>query len=175
MQKYVFKKYDPVYNNFFKLEKNNLQKLLGKNILIEHVGSTSVPGLGGKGIIDIVISSPKDQFDQIKKTLTNNGYLFRPNAGTSTRLFFRTDYYNDKNVKLIHIHLVEKDSRDWKEMIVFREKLTNNLQLCREYVKIKKKAVKISNGNGDKYKQYKEKFINKVLKNAIQEIRKQDS
>lgn len=50
MKKYVFKPYDSVYPKLSEAEKNRIRKVLGSNDLIEHIGSTSVPGLGGKEV-----------------------------------------------------------------------------------------------------------------------------
>lgn len=58
MLKYVFRPYDPIFPKLFIKEKNRLKKFLGRTVLIEHVGSTAIPGLGGKGIIDIAIAAP---------------------------------------------------------------------------------------------------------------------
>lgn len=59
MRKYIFKSYDPLFKELFDKEKSKLKKILQKNTEIEHVGSTSVSGLGGKGIIDIAIKTPR--------------------------------------------------------------------------------------------------------------------
>ena len=51
MEKYKFRKYDPKFGELFKREKAKLKKII-PGIKIEHIGSTAVPSLGGKGIID---------------------------------------------------------------------------------------------------------------------------
>lgn len=50
-QKYKFRKYDPKYPLLYKRERMKLRRILGKSPKIEHVGSTAVPGLGGKGLL----------------------------------------------------------------------------------------------------------------------------
>ena len=66
MKKYIFKRYDPKYKDFFNSEKRKLLKVIGL-IKIEHAGSTAVPGLGGKGIIDIAIGTAKSKIATILK------------------------------------------------------------------------------------------------------------
>src|SRR3989344_2814880 len=66
--KYKFEKYNPIYKILFQKEKAKLIKIFPKS-QIEHVGSTSVPDLGGKGIIDIAISAPKNQINNSIKKL----------------------------------------------------------------------------------------------------------
>lgn len=58
LRKYVFRRYNSKYELLFNKEKAKLKKILPK-AKIEHVGSTAVKGLGGKGIIDISIIVPK--------------------------------------------------------------------------------------------------------------------
>jgi len=57
VKKYVFKAYSPIFPKLFEKEKDRIKKILGENDLIEHVGSTAVPGLGGKEINDIYIET----------------------------------------------------------------------------------------------------------------------
>jgi len=59
MQKYVFRKYNPEYRAFFTSEGKKITKALGLTAKIEHVGSTFIPDLGGKGILDIVVGVSK--------------------------------------------------------------------------------------------------------------------
>jgi len=56
--KYIFRPYNPIFPELFKNEKERMEKILGDNLQIEHIGSTAVLGLGGKGVIDILISIP---------------------------------------------------------------------------------------------------------------------
>lgn len=61
MREYVFRKYIPEYRAFYASEKKKIIKALGPTTKIEHVGSTAVPDLGGKGILDIVVGIPKSK------------------------------------------------------------------------------------------------------------------
>ena len=58
--RYPFIPYDSTYPELFQAEKERIREVLGKRVTIEHVGSTSVPGLGGKG---------KDEYKNIKSPL----------------------------------------------------------------------------------------------------------
>jgi GrpB-like predicted nucleotidyltransferase (UPF0157 family) len=46
--KYFFRPYNPIFPKLFENEKIRLRKALGKTVQIDHIGSTAVPGLGGK-------------------------------------------------------------------------------------------------------------------------------
>lgn len=87
-KKYVFRKYNPKVRTFFSSEKKKLLKLLGVKSKIEHIGSTSIPGLGGKGILDIVIGISKTKIAGAKSKLENFGYEFRLSGGDSRETIF---------------------------------------------------------------------------------------
>ena len=164
MQKYVFRKYISEYKTFFISEKKKLAKILGSSAKIEHVGSTAIPNLGGKGILDILIGVSNSKIVDVKKKLEDANYEFRENAGTPERLFLRRDYPHKNRKRRIHIHLTRFNSQDWKEIISFRDYLLKNPEAVKQYAKIKKEAVKKALGDGEKYKEYKNKFIRENTK-----------
>ena len=165
MQKYIFREYNPEYRDFFISEKRKILNILGTKIKIEHVGSTAVLGLGGKGILDIVVSVPKSKFAKSKEKLEKGGYEFKEKASYPERLFFRIDYPYKKRKRRVHVHLTVFNSRDWKGMIGFRNYLLKHSNAVRRYTEIKKEAVRKAHGNGKKYRQYKENFIENILSN----------
>ena len=168
MQKYIFRKYNPEYRDFFISEKKKILNILGTKAKIEHIGSTAVPGLGGKGILDIVVSVSKSKFTKSKEKLEKGGYEFREKASYPERLFFRIDYPYRRRERRVHIHLTTFNSQDWKGMIGFRNYLLKHPATVRRYAEIKKEAVRKARGNGKKYRKYKEKFIKGVLKKALE-------
>ncbi len=167
MQKYVFRKYNQEYIFFFTSEKKKIMKAIDSVVKIEHIGSTSIPNLGGKGIIDIAVGVLKSKFTEAKKKLEEAGYEFREKASCQERLFFRIDYSYGNAVRRVHVHLVKFNSQDWKEMIGFRDYLLRHPEDVERYAKIKKEAVKKAFGDGKKYRRYKEKFIQNILKNVL--------
>ncbi len=167
MQKYVFRKYNPEYWAFFTSEKKKIAKALSSTAKIEHVGSTAIPDLGGKGILDIVVGVSKSKFAEAKKKLEKAGYEFREKASYPERLFFRIDYPYKNRKRRVHIHLTKFKGQDWKEMIGFRNYLLKHHDAVEQYVKIKKEGVKKALGNGEKYRKHKEKFIQNILRKAL--------
>lgn len=165
MQKYIFKNYSSEYPVFFSSEKKKIIKILGSTVNIEHVGSTAIPFLGGKGIIDIAIGVSKLKLREVKNKLEDAGYEFRDKASCPKRLFFRIDYPYKNEKRRVHIHLTEFNSQNWKELTIFRDYLLKNPDIVKQYIKIKKEGVKKALGDGEKYKKYKENFIKAILKN----------
>lgn len=167
MKKYVFRKHNPEYQAFFTSEKKKLVKAIGSSAKIEHIGSTAIPELGGKGILDIVIGVSKSKMAETKKKLEEAGYEFREKASTPERLFFRRDYPYKNRKRRIHIHLTKIGSQDWKEIVGFRDYLLKHPEDIEQYTKIKKEAVKKALGNGETYRKHKEKFIESILEKAL--------
>ncbi len=161
MEKYVFRRYKFWYPFLFRKEKKKLDKLF-PDAKIEHVGSTSIPGLGGKGIIDILIGLKKSNWKKTKKVLLNRGYSFMKNiVGDKDRISFMRDYGFWLFKRRVHIHVTFIDSNNWKEKINFRNNLLSSKKLCREYEKLKKEAVKKAKGESLIYRAHKSKFIKK--------------
>src|SRR3989344_7803427 len=167
MQKYVFRKYNPEYLAFFTSEKKKITKALGSTSKIEHVGSTAIPNLGGKGILDIIVGVSKSKIAGAKKKFEKAGYEFRENATYPERLFFRIDYPYKNRKRRIHIHLTKFNGQDWKEIISFRDYLLKHPDAVEQYVKIKKEGVKKALGDGEKYRKHKEKFIEHILRKVL--------
>ena len=167
MKKYVFREYETEYETFFKSEKDRLKKIIGNSANIEHVGSTAIPGLGGKGVVDLLIGTSKNKIEHTKIWLLKAGYQFPKNTSTSERLFFRRDcrYKNEK--RRIHIHLVEKNGIEWKSITAFRDYLKTHPNAIERYVTVKKDAVKKADGDGEIYRHHKKKFIEDILKKLI--------
>jgi len=88
MRKYVFKRYEFSYPKLYQSEKRELRKSFPKTE-IEHIGSTAILGLGGKGIIDILIGVKKNQIKTTIKKLQEAGYIFKEKAGGRIGSFLR--------------------------------------------------------------------------------------
>jgi len=163
--KYAFKKYDKKFIELYKQEKMRLLNILPKKISLEHIGSTAVSGLGGKGIIDIIIGVNKSQTKSIKNKLIKFKYRFYGDSPEGNeRLFFEKDYKINRGIKRFHIQLTWRNSKIWKNALKFRDILRGNPEIVREYERIKKKAVKFAKGEGARYRAYKAKFIQNLIK-----------
>lgn len=166
MKKYIYKKYEPQYKRLFYYERNIIKNALGKNVQVEHVGSTAVKGLGGKGIIDILIGTKRKDIYKAKLKLERAGYEYRAVASVPGRIFFKKDYYRKGVQRRVHLHLVEYNSKQWTQVINFRDYLKNNPSAVSEYIKIKKQAVKTAKGDGKIYREMKEGFIKAIIKKS---------
>jgi GrpB-like predicted nucleotidyltransferase (UPF0157 family) len=127
---------------------------------VEHIGSTAVPGLAAKDIIDIQVSVasflPKAAY---RKPLESLGYTYRPDDDPAHR-FFKRDGPADR--RLVNIHVCELGSA-WEERhLVFREYLRSNPEAAAEYERLK---VRLSAEHDDvlSYTEAKTAFIAKAI------------
>lgn len=160
---YTYKKSSPDFTKRFNREKTKLKKVLPSYINIEHIGSTAVEGLGGKGIIDIMIGTSANNIQTVKKILEKEKYIL----GTSSskeRFFFKREYQYRGEYRRIHLHLTPIESKTWKDAIKFRDLLRQNKKLREGYTKTKKEAFKKCKGNGEICRKIKNNFIEWVLK-----------
>ena len=163
MKKYVFRPYSEIFPKLFAAEKIRIAKSIETDGVIEHVGSTAIPGLGGKGIIDIAIAVDKEKLETVSEQLQYLGYQFRPNFSTSERLYFVIDLPDpEEGTRRYHIHLTYPESSEWKELVGFRDYLRNYPKEAEEYAELKRKAAMEANQDGEKYRKLKEPIFKKI-------------
>lgn len=162
-KKYTYKPYSNTFPSLFQKEKERISSSLNIASAIEHVGSTSIPGLGGKGIIDIVISVPREEMDQASQILQELGYEYRPSFSTLERFYF-VSYLEDleEGIRRYHIHLTYPSSKEWKNLIGFRDYLRTHPEAVEEYAAIKKHAAAVANQDGEQYRKMKEPIFKKI-------------
>src|SRR3990167_3869100 len=162
MGKYTFKPYSDAFPLLFSKEKERIASHLSGFVIIAHVGSTAVPGLGGKGIIDIAIAVDKAGMEEVKNQLQNLGYEFHSSFSTSDRFYFII-YLPDpeESSRRYHIHLTYPESKEWKELTGFRDFLLSNPDAIQEYAELKKKAAIVARQDKEKYQKVKEPMFQK--------------
>jgi|Napbiome12C3dose_1001474.scaffolds.fasta_scaffold00006_117 GrpB-like predicted nucleotidyltransferase (UPF0157 family) len=165
MNKYSYRSYKLEFPEIYKKEKELIEKYIKGNYQIEHVGSTAVAGLGGKGIIDIMIGTKKDKMMAIVKQAGKLDYKYIPQASYPNRLFLHKPYPKDFDKEsAYHLHVANIDSDDWKNTIAFRDYLKTHPEDLEKYAQIKQKAANAANGDKETYMRTKERVIREILK-----------
>lgn len=150
-----------VYDSQFAIEKERLMKLLaGSYVAIEHVGSTSIPGLLAKPIVDIAVGI-KD-FNNIEDIiwLLEKEYVYLPEHGETRRKIF---IKKDGNLITHHIHIEEYGKQNWINHVVFRDKLLASEELREEYAVLKETLMTKYKDDRSKYTSTKAEFIQRVI------------
>jgi GrpB-like predicted nucleotidyltransferase (UPF0157 family) len=113
--------------------------LQGVAVDAQHVGSTAVPGVLSKPIIDIAVAAPPPlNAEVLVQRLTSAGYVFRGDKGTEGGLLFvRTD---EQEVRTVHVHVVSADSIEWANYLRFRDMLRRDPRLRDAYERLKRDA-----------------------------------
>ncbi len=161
-------KYTPEWKTKFEDEKKLLTQVLsGVTFQIEHIGSTSVEGLGAKPVIDILIglsdfSIADKQVTKIIKT--GYHYLNQYEDTMPYRRFFTKD---DKAIRTHHIHMVQLDAEFWKRHIAFRNYLRNHPKELQEYDSLKKELASKEWKDGNEYAEAKSEFIRMIEQKAL--------
>lgn len=175
-EKYIFRPYNPDFPRLFGIEKERLQGILGGGVEIEHIGSTAVPELGGKGVIDISVATAKDKWIATSEELKTLGYEYKKkDEGTeSQRLFFMANLPDSElGTRIYHIHLTYPGSTELKREIGFRDYLRTHPEAVKEYADIKRlaaeEAQKLNTKDEmrDVYAKIKADFIQKILKQTV--------
>jgi GrpB-like predicted nucleotidyltransferase (UPF0157 family) len=164
--------YNPDWSRMFLLEKNHLFSCLPDTILkrIEHFGSTAIPQLSAKPIIDILaeVTSLEETKKIIVPILTAQGYeyFWRPSWGDDVPPFYawfiKRDQYGQRTH---HIHMVEHDFEHW-DRLLFRDYLIEHPDVAKEYEKIKVHLAKSHPNDRVTYTQSKTEFIVKITQLA---------
>jgi GrpB-like predicted nucleotidyltransferase (UPF0157 family) len=160
-------KSDKNYQRLFIDEKNWIKSLLGKNYTIEHIGSTAVPGLDGKGVIDILIGvDNENQINDATKILARNGYFYGRNKPDDLSRVFMASTEKDTTSGDIHLHLVLKNSKDFGDFIKVRDFLRQNPAVAKEYSDLKYKIVDRAGNGREEYKKQKSEFVEGILRDC---------
>ncbi|MBY0529024.1 MAG: GrpB family protein [Rhabdochlamydiaceae bacterium] len=163
MKKYVYKPYSTLFPELFSKEKTRIEAILKEAFAIEHIGSTAIVGLGGKGIIDIGITVRKEHMDLASKQLQQLGYEYKPNFSTAQRFYFVIFLPDpEEGTRRYHIHLTYPESSEWKELIGFRDYLRDHPEAVEEYAALKKHAAEEANQMGDRYRKLKDPIFKKI-------------
>lgn len=157
-------KYNPEWPKLFVQESQKIKNVFGaKRLLgIEHYGSTSVPGMLAKPIIDILVGI--DEFyisEQEKLKLINLGYLYFGKAAATQRIFLRK---RDKHK--FNLAVVLYNGSVWQESLLVCEYLRKYSNEAKEYAAIKKQAIKGGCNNALDYSEFKRDFVIQLVERA---------
>lgn len=157
----VLTPHNPQWSFWAEEEMRSLSSILaGYSPIINHIGSTAIPDIQAKPIVDILVEcSPDAEWRLIKDILTHHGYICM--SESENRLNFNKGYtpsgYADK---VFHIHIHRTGDND---EILFRDYLFSHPDMATEYEKLKLSLLTKYRNNRDAYTDAKTYFIRKVI------------
>lgn len=163
MRNIVVVPYDVKWAYEFEKIKSELLPVIGDDIItIEHVGSTSVPGLWAKPIIDLNIVIEKHMLPLIIDKLASIGYIHEGDLGITGREAFK---YSDKSHLMKHyLYVCPEDCAEHKRQVAFRNYLRLHPLDCAKYSKIKIQMANKFPHDIDKYIKGKEPIVMEIYK-----------
>jgi GrpB-like predicted nucleotidyltransferase (UPF0157 family) len=135
--------------------------VLGFAAEIEHIGSTAVPGLPAKPILDIGLAAPAESHDRIAVALIALGYLDRGQRGGHLFIRHRGD------VRTHNLHLYPPGDPEWHDHLAFRDALRADAALRDAYTRLKLDIIAQLKGQRLGYAEAKTEFIRPVLASAV--------
>lgn len=152
----------------FESEKKRLKKLLGKAAIdIQHVGSTSIPGLMAKPILDIAVAvKSASVLRKLISVLSAAGYDVKDSINELGEILARKGT-PDNRTHYIHIEVL--NSMFWNNHILFRDYLIKHPEYIKEYEDLKKDMFERFKDERKLYTAAKNDFIEKILDYAREE------
>ncbi len=155
--------YDSTWPTLFAAEAEGLRQrfaLAGLPVVLEHTGSTAVPGLAAKPILDILVGYPAGAaVPAYISVLTGADYVHREEQEIPGREFFRRG-----NPRAYHLHLTAIDSPFWRDHLTFRDRLRADNALRDAYAALKRDLAARFPQDREAYIAAKESFVNDVLR-----------
>jgi len=161
--------YNSNWPRLFQEEQEKLRRALGDKVGgIEHVGSTSVPGLASKPIIDMIAAVDNlSIYIELIEPLSALGYEYMPERIFTDRAFFPK---GPRDNRTHHLSLVLKDSDGWLSPIAFRDYLISHPETKKQYQELKLDLAKKYTDNRESYTKAKEHFIKDIISKTKKEM-----
>ena len=163
-RKYNICSYDTDWQKRFLSEEKIIRKIFGHDILIEHIGSTSVVGMEGKSCIDILVV-PKN-LEIIKKHISdmeNAGFMYRGFFISNEALLFTR--VENNNIET-NIHFFPEGHPHIKEMLTLRDYLRSSKEEAINYSNLKKRLYEKYPNDYANYRKEKDEYMEALKERA---------
>ena len=153
--------YDPTWEKTFRTLRGGIAAALnGLIVSIEHVGSTSIPGVAAKPIIDMdVVVRSLDDIPRAIGRLSALGYEHQGDLGIAGREAFESPGGSPNH----HLYLCSVESQELRRHIVFRDYLRDHPDEARRYSELKKSLAAEHRNDRKAYTEAKTEFVNCIL------------
>ncbi len=151
----------------FRALAQSLKKIIPYKMKIEHVGSTAVIGLGGKGIIDILLITERNHISPIIELLKAKDYTYNPQLSTlaDKPFVYGRSRYLGTEFK-VHIHVTFEHSTHHEDMLLFRDYMRQYPKEATHYYHLKKQWGREAGLDRLRFSELKNPYVNQVLQKA---------
>ncbi len=152
--------YSPLWAGLYREEEEHIMAAIGHLIIdLQHIGSTSIPGIKAKPILDMMAGVA-----QLEKALLCKAPLEVIGYDYIAQADIANDYVFGKGVARTHyLHVVEYGGAKWTNHLCFRDRLRNDPELAQAYGKLKEELSRKFSDSRAKYHDAKSKFISAVV------------
>ena len=161
--------YDPRWPGLFDEEAKRLRAVLDPSLILglEHFGSTAVPGLSAKPIIDILIAvrSLADARTTFVEALRNLDYVYWAENPKQDRLFFVRGMPPFGSKRSHHVHVTQPDGEMWQRL-AFRDYLRAHPEEARTYQQLKRRLAAEHPTDREAYTDAKSAYVDSVMRKA---------
>ncbi len=124
--------HDVSWKNDFSTERERIEfAVADSSVLIEHIGSTAIPTVYAKPILDIAILCGAKGLEVVADALPKLGYVYRGNYDDESGHFYAV--LDKGNIRYCQAHIYTEANADWHSKLKFRDRLRENAELAREY------------------------------------------
>lgn len=166
MRKVEVVPHNPNWRQEFERESQHIAIAVGNNVIkIHHIGSTAIPGIYAKPIIDMLVEVENiEQVDTRNLQMKELGYEAMGEFGIAERRYFRK---NINEIRTHHVHAFQKDSLDIQRHLYFRDYMIAHPQYAQQYSELKQNLAKKFPSDIESYMDGKDSFIKQMEQNAI--------
>lgn len=159
--------HDSDWCDIFETEKRNIYNVTGGALMqVHHIGSTAVPDIWAKPVIDIMgVTESFAYFDAVGNRLCFVGYLALGENGISGRRFFQK--ITAPTINACHLHIFERGSPHIERHLAFRDYLLVHPKIAAEYSELKTSIVRDGVSSRQEYQDRKSPFIMKTEAAAL--------
>ena len=162
--------YDPKWPNMFNGEAKILRDLLQDMVVsINHIGSTAVPGLDAKPVVDLMVEVTNlEKVQSMQEEFQNAGYEVLGENGIPGRHFVTR---NSAGERTHDIHIFETGHKEIEQMILFRDRMIENPKEAESYSELKNELAAQYRDDPIGYTQGKTEFILSAIEAQREKIR----
>ena len=158
--------YNPNWPSDFQEEAEAITNTLGAEVIdIHHIGSTAVPGLKAKPIIDIILEvGCVERLDQHNAVMESIGYIPKGEFGIAGRRFYLKGVYSRTH----HIHAFQANSLNVKRHLAVRDYLISHPHVAKEYGLLKVRCAEECGNDSNRYSAGKNAFVSACEQQALE-------
>jgi GrpB-like predicted nucleotidyltransferase (UPF0157 family) len=155
--------YDPRWASQFAAVAAELQAVFGDGVTVEHIGSTAVPGLCAKPVLDVLLGAERlDRFTAAVPAMAARGFVYR--AAYEAEMPERRYFVREAGVlPRVHVHGVVRGGAFWREHLRFRDRLRTDALARDRYAALKRELAAAHRDDKAAYTLAKAPFIRALL------------